>query len=284
MANKPFAESWERIYRYLTTGSTALATTELTRKGVIESASLIAEDSVLAASTTKPGLVELAIGSEVTTGTDATRAVTPKALADAGIVGHGDEATASETVAGIVELATTQEATTGTDTARAVTPAGVAAYCPSASESAAGKVELATTQEASTGTDTARAVTPAGLAAYCPAASDTVVGKVELATNLETRAVTSQALAVTPYGLGHALVAGFELMSFTGKNNTGACTATGLKINDIVVSLVGLTDMGDASASFEAVITANDQIQQSSASDLSLKNYLAIIYRAVAPV
>ena len=37
------------------------------------------------ASTTVKGKVELAIGSEVTTGTDDTRAVTPKALADAGI-------------------------------------------------------------------------------------------------------------------------------------------------------------------------------------------------------
>lgn len=244
MANKPLAQSLEAIYRYFTTGSVTLATTELTRKGVVESASLIAEDAVLAASTTKPGLVELAIGSEVTTGTDATRAVTPKALADAGFTAaHADEVAATETVAGIVELATTTEAATGTDTARAVTPAGVAAAVP--------------------------------------AASTTVVGKVELATNLEARAVTSEALAVTPYGLGHAIAAGLDLISFAGRNGQGACTATGLKVSDIVLTVVGVTTYG-ASAAFETVITVNDQIQQSSASDLNAEGFVALVYRSVA--
>lgn len=241
MATKPLAESLERIYRYLTTGSTALGTTSLTRTGVVKAASDIAENAVLAASTTKPGLVELAIGSEVTTGTDATRAVTPKALADAGV-------------------------------------ATVAA----ASETVAGKVELATTAEAITGTDTARAVTPAGLAAYAPAASTTTAGKVELATQAEGQAVTDQARAVTPYALGKAL-ASLDILSFTGAAAAGACTLTGAKVGDVVFGLAGLTDMGGATSKFEAIITVDDQIQQTDNGNLSAKNYVVVLYRPVDP-
>jgi hypothetical protein len=109
-----------------------------------------------AASATVAGIVELATTAETTTGTDATRAVTPDGLKD-GYQGStnvttlgtittgtwngsaistayisnlsgtntGDEPAASATVAGIVELATTAETTTGTDTTRAVTPDGL---------------------------------------------------------------------------------------------------------------------------------------------------------------
>lgn len=64
------------------------------------------------------GVVELATATEVQTGTDAARAVTPAGLA---------ARTATATRAGIVELATVAEATTGTDATRAVTPQGLAA-------------------------------------------------------------------------------------------------------------------------------------------------------------
>lgn len=74
--------------------------------------------TVVNASDTAAGIVELATSAETITGTDTTRAVTPAGLA---------ALTATETRDGIVELATTAEAVTGTDTARAVTPAGVAA-------------------------------------------------------------------------------------------------------------------------------------------------------------
>ena len=70
------------------------------------------------ASDTVSGIVELATNAEAQTGTDATRAVTPAALASV---------TATETRAGLVELATTAEAQTATDTARAITPAGLKA-------------------------------------------------------------------------------------------------------------------------------------------------------------
>jgi hypothetical protein len=76
------------------------------------------------ASTTAPGIVELATTAETTTGTDTTRAVTPagdKAALDARLVA------ASTTVAGLVELATSAEGTTGTDAVRAMTPQATAA-------------------------------------------------------------------------------------------------------------------------------------------------------------
>jgi microcystin-dependent protein len=99
------------------------------------------------------GVAELATNSEVQTGTDAERIVTPAGLASR---------TATETRTGIVELATNTETQAGTDTARAVTPAGLASR--TANTDRAGIVELATNTETQAGTDTARAVTPASLA------------------------------------------------------------------------------------------------------------------------
>jgi len=76
------------------------------------------------ASTTVPGIVELATDAETITGTDTVRAVTPASLAAASTT---LVPAASDTVAGRVELATNAETITGTDTVRAVTPAGFAA-------------------------------------------------------------------------------------------------------------------------------------------------------------
>ena len=72
------------------------------------------------ASTTERGIVELATGAEVATGTDATRAITPAGLASKPAIA------ASATERGIVELATNSEVATGTDATRAITPAGLA--------------------------------------------------------------------------------------------------------------------------------------------------------------
>lgn len=109
-------------------------------------------------------------------------------------------------------------------------------------------------------------------------ASATKKGIVELATGPETIAVTDQARAVTPYGLGAALAKCF-LISFTGHNAAGACTATSVAKGDVIFGVAGLTDVGEFKSSFESVVTVADQIQQSSASNLSAKNYLALVYR-----
>ena len=204
------------------------------------------------ASTSVKGIVELATTAEVTTGTDATRAVTPDGLKD-GYQGStnvttlgtitagtwngsviaeaylqnqsgtntGDEPDASTTVKGIVELATTAEVTTGTDATRAVTPDGLKdgyqgstnvttlgtitagtwngsviaeAYLqnqsgtntgdePDASTSVKGIVELATTAEVTTGTDATRAVTPDGLKdGYQGSSNVTTLGTISTGT------------------------------------------------------------------------------------------------------
>jgi hypothetical protein len=64
---------------------------------------------------------------------------------------------------------------------------------------------------------------------------------------------------------------------FTGAAAAGACTLTGAKVGDKVVSLVNLTDAADAKSSFEAIITVADQIQQSSASNLSSKKFHVLL-------
>lgn len=159
---------------------------------------------------------------------------------------------------------------------------GTTAPVAPSSETEIGLVELATTAEAAAGTDTQRAVTPAGLTAgvpgAVPAASATVAGKVELATDAEAVAVTDTARAVTPHGLGAALAKLFTI-SFTGSNGAGPCTATGLAVSDVIFGVAGLTTVGQADGSFEAVVSVADQIQQSSESNLSAENYQALVYR-----
>jgi ABC-type uncharacterized transport system ATPase component len=109
-------------------------------------------------------------------------------------------------------------------------------------------------------------------------ASSSAAGVVELATNAEAKALQSIELAITPAALGNVL-ANLRLITFDGRNGAGACTLAGAVDGDLVVAVAGLTEgaLGDASASFEAIITVNDQIQQSAAGDLSAKNYLVLL-------
>lgn len=74
-----------------------------------------------AATTSAQGFIELADQTEVNTGTDTTRAVTPATLAAAMTVIHPSNL-ATETAAGIAEVATLAETNTGSDDARIVTP------------------------------------------------------------------------------------------------------------------------------------------------------------------
>jgi len=72
---------------------------------------------------------------------------------------------------------------------------------------------------------------------------------------------------------------GLKALSFVGKNGAGAITIAGTAIGDKVLCVVGITAaaLGDASASFEGVITVAGQIQQSSASNLSTNTYIAYL-------
>lgn len=143
---------------------------------------------------------------------------------------------------------------------------------------AAELIELASSAETITGTDAAKGVTPAGLQAKV--ASAIAKGIIELATDAEAMAVTDAERAVTAHGLG-ATLARLELIAFSGRNLAGVCTATGLKVNDVIFSVTGVVaaDVGDQSALFESIVSVADQIQQISATDLSTKVYHALVLR-----
>jgi hypothetical protein len=145
-----------------------------------------------------------------------------------------------------------------------------------------GITTFASDAEAITGTEDAKGLTPknlpAAVIAHVPDASTTVEGKVELATDAESVAVTDTVRAVTPHGLGAALAKLFPI-SFAGSNLAGACTATGVAVGDVIFGVAGLTDVGQADAKFEGIVTVNNQIQQTAAENLSAKNFVALVYR-----
>lgn len=101
-----------------------------------------------------------------------------------------------------------------------------------------------------------------------------------LASAAEALAGSSTTKAVTPAGLEGA-IANIDALSFVGHNNTGACTLTGVKVGDEVLSVTGVASgtVGVQGAKFETVITVNDQIQQTDAGNLSANVYVASIYR-----
>ena len=70
-------------------------------------------------------------------------------------------------------------------------------------------------------------------------------------------------------------------IAFAGHSGAGACTATGVLVGDRILSVTGVASgtVGDQSAKFESVVSVNDQIQQSSATDLSANIYTAMIQR-----
>lgn len=175
------------------------------------------------ATTDNAGVVVLATETDVTTGTNTQKAITPKALL---------ARTSTVDRIGLVELATNTEALAGTDTTRAVTPAGMKATIDAraatndqtiagtvanvfvtpeslkaltATTARKGLIEIATAAEMTTGTDTTRAVTPALVMSAIEAsksdATTSAKGLVELATIAEVQAGTSSTLAVTPAGL-----------------------------------------------------------------------------------
>lgn len=78
---------------------------------------------------------------------------------------------------------------------------------------------------------------------------------------------------------GNALSAGsMRLLAFAGHNGAGACTATGTKVGDTVIGVIDLAAGSvSAAASFESTITVNDQIQQTSASNLSAVKYALLV-------
>jgi hypothetical protein len=70
----------------------------------------------------------------------------------------------------------------------------------------------------------------------------------------------------------------YRKYEFDGRNGAGAISLTGARIGDDVVKLVGVYIVtGDQSSKFEGTITEDDEIQQSSASDLSDNQYVVVL-------
>ncbi len=95
---------------------------------------------------------------------------------------------------------------------------------------------------------------------------------------LDTGVVDSAQLAADAVD-GPALSASsLRLLAFAGVAAAGPATATGVKVGDTVVGVIDIAAASvSAAASFESTITVNDEIQQSSASDLSLKKYALLV-------
>ena len=132
--------------------------------------------------------------------------------------------------------------------------------------------------EALAKTKTDVAVTPGNLAALGSTA--TFAGFVELATNAEALTGTDTARATTPANVAH-VIGKLMPISFAGHDGAGACTATGLKIGDVVLGVTDITSGGEGNVSsdFESTITVDDQIQQSGSSDNSTETLLALVLR-----
>jgi hypothetical protein len=107
------------------------------------------------------------------------------------------------------------------------------------------------------------AVTPKSLCALASSSAIAVTG-------------TNTTQFVTPAAL-RAVIQKLKVLSFTGKNNAGACTLTGAAVGDLVLGVAGITTVGGLASSFESVITVVNQIQQSSTSDLSTKAYTVVL-------
>lgn len=130
------------------------------------------------ASSAYPGVVLLALQSEVDAGTDVPKAVTPAQLASKFSASY-----ATITSAGLVELATTAEVQAGTNISAVITPAALV-Y---ASTTFMGPIEIATTAEVLGGTDATRAVTPAAAKAAYGAPYIVVARLVNAAVSVVSR-------------------------------------------------------------------------------------------------
>lgn len=98
----------------------------------------------------------------------------------------------------------------------------------------------------------------------------------------ENPAMISSGMNSMSHGLEAALTQleaiALRYMIFEGISGVGSISLPGAQEGDTVSELVGVVGVsGDQSTSFESVITYDDEIQQTSASDLSEKYYRALL-------
>ena len=166
--------------------------------------------TVVAATESRAGKVELATIAEVKAGTDTTKAVTP-----AGVMAAIDATAVDYSLAlkdeGVSKAARIKELNVvGAGVAASATGTTGVITVNTAKEGQEGTVALASIADAKAGNSTTTAVTPAALKAvledYTPsAATTTKAGIVELATVTEARDGTDTSRAVTPAGMKAAI-------------------------------------------------------------------------------
>jgi hypothetical protein len=77
----------------------------------------------------------------------------------------------------------------------------------------------------------------------------------------------------------------YRKYQFEGRDGAGAISLPGAYTGDVVIKLIGVYGVsGSQTASFEATISEDGQIQQSSASDLSDNQYVAVLKHPAADV
>jgi len=99
-----------------------------------------------------------------------------------------------------------------------------------------------------------------------------LTGALTLTGNLTMTGTLKPSKAILPTNA-------FLVVAHLGKNGAGAVTLTGAAIGDKVIGAVNLTTPGDAKSLFESTITVANQIQQSSATDLSAAQIQFIILK-----
>ena len=166
--------------------------------------------TVVEATESRAGKVELATIAEVTAGTDTTKAVTP-----AGVMAAIDATAVDYSLAlkdeGVSKAARIKELNVvGAGVAASATGTTGVITVNTANEGQEGTVALASIADAKAGNSTTTAVTPAALKAvledYTPsAATTTKAGIVELATVTEAKDGTDTSRAVTPAGMKAAI-------------------------------------------------------------------------------
>ena len=166
--------------------------------------------TVVEATESRAGKVELATIAEVTAGTDTTKAVTP-----AGVMAAIDATAVDYSLAlkdeGVSKAARIKELNVvGAGVAASATGTTGVITVNTAEEGQEGTVALASIADAKAGNSTTTAVTPAALKAvledYTPsAATTTKAGIVELATVTEAKDGTDTSRAVTPAGMKAAI-------------------------------------------------------------------------------
>lgn len=210
--------------------------------------------TVVEATESRAGKVELATIAEVKAGTDTTKAVTP-----AGVMAAIDATAVDYSLAlkdeGVSKAARVKELNVvGAGVAASATGTTGVITVNTANEGQEGTVALASIADAKAGNSTTTAVTPAALKAvledYTPsAATTTKAGIVELATVTEARDGTDTSRAVTPAGMKAAIDAAVNKpddstsLVVHGENASIAYTG-GNPIKNIVIAYVKIPHDG----------------------------------------